>query len=37
MKFLIILGSIIVPIAMWIIQKSWLKGRVVFNNEDDIW
>lgn len=31
MKFLIILGSIIVPIAMWMIQKSWLKGRVVFN------
>lgn len=31
MKFLIILGSIIVPIAMWIIQKSWLKLRIVFN------
>lgn len=31
MKFLIILGSIIVPVAMLVIQHKWIKWRIVFN------
>lgn len=31
MKFLIVLGSIVVPIAMLMIQRKWIKWRIVFN------
>lgn len=32
MKVLLILASIILPIAMFILQKIWLKARFVFNS-----
>ncbi len=31
MKFLIVFGSIVVPIAMLMIQWKWIKWRIVFN------
>ncbi|OAB39924.1 transposase [Paenibacillus macquariensis subsp. defensor] len=31
MKLLIILGSIVMPIAMFVIQKGWIKWRIYFN------
>ncbi|MEK3986487.1 transposase [Paenibacillus sp. FSL K6-3166] len=31
MKFLIVFGSIVVPIAMLMIQHKWIKWRIVFN------
>jgi len=31
MKLLIILGSIVMPIAMFVIQKAWIKWRIYFN------
>ncbi|WP_339289249.1 transposase [Paenibacillus sp. FSL E2-0201] len=31
MKFLIVLGSIVVPIVMLMIQRKWIKWRIVFN------
>ncbi|MEC0094171.1 transposase [Paenibacillus macquariensis] len=31
MKILIILGSILIPIAMLVIQKNWMKWRILFN------
>lgn len=31
MKLLIILGSIVIPIVMVVIQKVWMKWRIVFN------
>jgi len=31
MKLLIILGSILIPIAMFVVQKIWMKWRIYFN------
>jgi hypothetical protein len=31
MKLLIILGSILIPIAMFVVQKVWKKWRIYFN------
>ncbi|MEK3662541.1 transposase [Paenibacillus odorifer] len=31
MKFLIVFGSIVVPVAMLMIQRKWIKWRIVFN------
>jgi hypothetical protein len=31
MKFLIVLGSIVIPIVMLMIQHKWIKWRIVFN------
>ncbi|MNO40665.1 hypothetical protein D3C76_308200 [compost metagenome] len=31
MKVLIVLGSIVVPIVMLMIQRKWIKWRIVFN------
>ncbi|OAB43686.1 transposase [Paenibacillus antarcticus] len=31
MKLLIILGSILIPIAMFVVQKVWMKWRIYFN------
>ncbi|MEK4344350.1 transposase [Paenibacillus sp. FSL P4-0184] len=31
MKFLIVFGSIVVPFAMLMIQRKWIKWRIVFN------
>ncbi|OAB32838.1 transposase [Paenibacillus glacialis] len=31
MKLIIILGSIVVPIAMLVIQEIWMKWRIFFN------
>lgn len=31
MKFLIVFGSIVVPIAMLMIQRKWIKWRIAFN------
>jgi hypothetical protein len=30
-KFLIVLGSVIVPIAMLMLQHRWIKWRIIFN------
>jgi hypothetical protein len=31
MKFLIVFGSIVAPIAMLMIQRKWIKWRIAFN------